>query len=260
MPGPQTCLQWADSMRAILDKLGNALLDLALPPRCHLCRCSIPQAGPIHLCQDCRNNLTEVVSPCCTICGRPFTGAVADHPCGACLQQHPPWEHARAAFSYEGGCQELIQAFKYRNRFHLRRSLALLTAERLATFAANCRADLLIPVPLHPRRLRMRGFNQALLLAEVLADSWQLPLLRQGLRRSRNTTSQTRLSATERAANLRGAFSVPDPAAILGKRIVLVDDVFTTGSTLAECSRCLLKAKAASVCCVTVARAPDPAA
>ena len=246
------------AITAPLRHLGNALLDLALPPRCHLCRCFIPQTGPIHLCQACRTSLAEVSSPCCTVCGRPFTGAVTDHPCGACLQQHPPWEQARAAFSYEGGCQELIQAFKYRNRFHLRRSLALLIAEQLSRFAAACQADLLIPVPLHHDRLTMRGFNQALLLAEGLSDRWQLPLLRQGLRRSRNTVSQTRLSAAERAANLRGAFSVPDPAAIRAKRILLVDDVFTTGSTLAECSRCLLTAGAAAVCCVTVARALDP--
>ncbi len=238
--------------------LGKALLDLALPPRCHLCRSYIPAAGPIHLCPACRDGLMLVPSPRCTVCGRPFAGAGGDHPCGACLRQPPPWETARAAFLYDGGCRDLIQAFKYRNRYHLRRPLALLTAELLFPYAAASRADRLLAVPLHPRRLRQRGFNQALLLAETLSREWQLPLLRQGLRRTRQTTAQTTLTAAERTANLRNAFSVPDPAAVNGRRLLLVDDVFTTGATLTECARVLRAAGAAAVCCVTVARTPEP--
>jgi len=237
-------------------KLGNALLDLALPPRCHLCRCFIPEAGPLHLCPACHDQLPFLSSPCCSVCGRPFDGAGNDHPCGACLRNPPPWESARAALAYDDGCRDLIHAFKYRHRFHLRRPLALLTAQRLADYAANAQADLLSPVPLHPRRLRQRGFNQSLLLAEVLEREWQLPLQRQLLHRIRYTTSQTELSAEQRATNLRGAFCVPDPWLINGKRVLLVDDVFTTGATLAECSCCLLQAGAAAVLCVTVARAP----
>lgn len=159
---------------------------------------------------------------------------------------------------FEDGCRDLIHAFKYRHRSHLRRPLALLTADLLAPFAADCQTDLLTAVPLHPRRLRARGFNQALLIAELLAEEWKLPLHRQALRRDRYTTTQTELNLGERAANLKNAFSVPDGAAIQNKRIMLVDDVFTTGATLAECSRSLLKAGASAVCCVTVARAPDP--
>lgn len=242
----------------LFNRLANALLDLALPPRCHLCRSFIPAAGPVHLCNDCRDSLPVLSSPCCSSCGRPFDGAGDDHPCGACLHHPPPWEAARAALLHEGGCRDLIHAFKYRHRFHLRRSLALLTAERLSGFAAASRADLLAPVPLHPRRLRQRGFNQSLLLAEVLGSLWQLPLQRQLLQRTRYTTSQTELTAEQRAANLRNAFVAADTAAIDGKRVLLVDDVFTTGATLAECSRCLLQAGAAAVCCVTVARAPAP--
>lgn len=239
-------------------KLGSALLDLALPPRCHLCRSFIPATGPLHLCNDCRDGLPVLSGPCCSICGRSFDGAGNNHPCGDCLLHPPPWETARAALLYDGGCRDLIHAFKYRHRFHLRRPLALLTAERLAAFAAEAKADLLAPVPLHPRRLRQRGFNQSLLLAELLEKTWQVPLQRQLLQRTRYTTSQTELSAEQRATNLRDAFAVSDPAVVTGKRVLLVDDVFTTGATLAECSRCLLQAGAAAVCCVTVARAPIP--
>lgn len=245
-------------MLSIMRKLGNGLLDLAVPPRCHLCHCFIPNAGPLHLCQSCRDSLPTCSSPCCSVCGRPFNGAGTDHPCGVCLLHPPPWESARAALVYEGGCRDLVHAFKYHHRTHLRRPLALLTAELLAPFAAACRANLLIAVPLHPRRLRTRGFNQALLVAELLTAAWNLPLHRYALRRDRYTTTQTALSLHERAKNLVNAFSVPDYTAIQDKRIMLVDDVFTTGATLAECSRSLLRAGASAVCCVTVARAPDP--
>lgn len=237
-------------------KLGKALLDLALPPRCHLCRCFIPEAGPLHLCPACHDQLPLLSSPCCSICGQPFADAGHDHPCGACLLQPPPWEAARSAVLFDGGCRDLIHAFKYRHRFHLRRPLALLTARQLGGFVAESNADLVAPVPLHPRRLRQRGFNQSLLLAEILQKEWQLPLQRQLLQRTRYTTSQTELSAEQRAINLRGAFSVPDSTVLINKRVLLVDDVFTTGATLTECSRCLLQAGAAAVLCVTVARAP----
>lgn len=116
----------------------------------------------------------------------------------------------------------------------------------------------MLPIPLHSSRLRKRGFNQALLLAEPLARAWQLTLLRQVLRRTRATTSQTELSAPERALNVRDAFAVSDTAAIKDKRIMLVDDVLTTGATMAECSRILLQSGAAAVCCISVARATDP--
>lgn len=247
-----------DSMLNAVRKLGSALLDLALPPRCHLCRACIPGAGPLHLCPACHDQLPFLSSPCCSVCGRPFDGAGNDHPCGTCLHHPPPWQAARAALIYDDGCRELIHAFKYRHRFHLRRPLALLTAQRLADYAANAQADLLAPVPLHPRRLRQRGFNQSLLLAEVLEREWQLPLQRQLLQRTRYTTSQTELSAEQRVTNLRGAFAVPDPSVVTGKRVLLVDDVFTTGATLTECSSCLLQAGAAAVLCVTVAHAPLP--
>ena len=240
---------------ATLRNLGNALLGLALPPRCHLCRCFMAAAEPIHLCPDCRDTLPVLGTPCCSICGTPFIGAGPDHPCGACLHHPPPWERARSAFVYEAGCRDLIHAFKYRQRFQIRRPLALLTSELLTSFVSDCQPDLLLAVPLHHDRLKTRGFNQALLLAELLAAIWQLPLLRQGLQRTRNTTPQTELSAEQRVANLRNAFAVTDSGPILNKRIMLVDDVCTTGTTLSECTHSLLKGGAAAVCCLTVARA-----
>jgi len=240
----------------LLHTLGSGLLDLLLPPRCHICRTVIEQSGALHICPDCYSRLPFISSPVCSICGVPFSGAGDDHPCGSCLNNPPHYSAARAALAYEGACRDLIHAFKYNGRSHLRRPLGLLTAQKLAFFATQSAAEILLPVPLHKKRLRMRGFNQSLLLGEILSRVWQIPLLRQGLVRTRWTTPQVELDRNNRLHNLKGAFSVTDSRAIAGKRLLLVDDVVTTGSTLHECAGTLLKAGAGAVFAVSVAHAP----
>jgi len=115
----------------------------------------------------------------------------------------------------------------------------------------------IVPVPLHTRRLRQRGFNQAVLLGEILSRQWGVPLQRNNLQRSRWTEPQVNLTASARAENVKGAFTLAAPAKIAGKRILLVDDVYTTGSTVKECSRVLMAAGAAAVAVITVARAAE---
>jgi ComF family protein len=138
----------------------------------------------------------------------------------------------------------------------LRRPLALLAAPRFDLFVAGFGAELILPVPLHVRRLRQRGFNQALLLAELFSHRWKVPLCRNNLRRIRWTEPQVSLSATERADNVRGAFSLHEPGELKGKRVLLVDDVYTTGSTVKECCRVLGDAGAESAV-LTVALATE---
>ncbi|MBI5655335.1 MAG: ComF family protein [Geobacter sp.] len=233
----------------------SGLLDLFFPPLCHQCRGFIPHAGRVHVCPACLATSRPVEPPLCTICGVPFPApAGIDHPCGPCLTTPPPFAAARAAFLYEGAIRDLIHRFKYDGAVQVRRPLALLMADRLAPLAAEKAPDLLVPVPLHVRRLRQRGFNQAVLLGALLSREWQIPLGRRALRRIRWTEPQVNLAAKERLANVRGAFAVTDRARVEGKRVMLVDDVLTTGSTLAECSRVLLRAGAAEVCAVTIAR------
>jgi len=126
--------------------------------------------------------------------------------------------------------------------------------ENLADVVAARRPDLVIPVPLHVKRLRKRGFNQALLVAELLAQEWRIPLHRQAMKRMRWTEPQINLAAELRRENVKGAFTVPDTALVAGKRVLLVDDVFTTGSTVDECARMLKKAGATDVLVATVTR------
>lgn len=236
----------------------QALIDLIFPPLCHTCRKFMPDAGRIHICPECRATSGPLHSPMCTCCGVPFiTHEGIDHRCGRCTAKNPHFDAARSAVLYEGAVRDLIHRLKYDGRVQCRRPLGLLMAERLAGYCGDVSPDLMVPVPLHLRRLRTRGFNQSVLIGELVAKEWHLPFERRVLRRTRWTESQLTLKVEERAANVRGAFEVAFPDRVRGKRVMLVDDVLTTGSTANECARVLTKAGAASVCVVTVARVPS---
>jgi ComF family protein len=148
----------------------------------------------------------------------------------------------------------MIHQFKYGKRVMLRRPLGLLATAHLNAFAIGFKADLILPVPLHVKRLKERGFNQAILLGEIFSKKWKLALSRNNLKRIRWTEPQVNLGAAERAANVRGAFAITSEKEITGKRVILLDDVYTTGSTAKECSRVLMKAGAIAVAVLTVAR------
>lgn len=234
----------------------KALLDILFPPLCHVCRTFIPDAGDVHLCAGCTEKIRPLISPLCKVCGAPFlTEGGMDHACGGCITEPPRFAGARAAALFDGPVKELIHGLKYAGTVRFSRPLGLITAHRLAPFAAELSPDLIVPVPLHIKRLRQRGFNQSVLLAGILAGKWGLPLVRNNLRRIRWTEPQINLPADERRRNVRGAFALHDPAGLKGKRVLLVDDVFTTGSTVNECTRVLKRAGADGVFVVTVARA-----
>jgi ComF family protein len=232
----------------------HALLDVILPPLCHICRTFIPNAGKLHICPTCRDRLPLVSSPLCSICGIPFAGTGGDHRCGACLAHPPHFDTARAHFLYEGAIRDLIHSFKYNRRTHLRYPLALLSLEGVGGFLTDQEPHLIIPVPLHRSRLRQRGFNQAVLLGRVLSRELSLSMLPDALVRTRQTEPQIDLSAAERRLNVKGAFSVPRPDLVAHKRILLLDDVMTTGSTMDECAKELKKAGAGVVIAATIAR------
>ncbi len=234
----------------------KAFLDILFPPLCHVCRCYLSNPTDIHLCDGCREKILAVCSPLCPICGVPFaTENGIDHPCGHCLTNRRPFDGARAAARFEGPLQELIHRFKYGKKIHLSRPLGLLTAAALGDFPPALSANFIIPVPLHRKRLRERGFNQSQLIGQVLAKRWGIPLSVHNLRRIRWTDPQTGLSAAERERNIRGAFAVVAPDRLVGKRLLLVDDVYTTGSTVTECAKTLRQSGAKEVYVVTVARA-----
>ncbi len=162
---------------------------------------------------------------------------------------------ARAAVHFGGPAQELIHRLKYGKKGHLSRPLGLLTVHHLGGYLDETGVEMIVPVPLHPRRLRERGFNQAILLADFLSRSRRIPISRNNLRRIRWTEPQVNLSPEERMKNVRGAFAVRRPELFRDKKLLLFDDVYTTGSTVSECAKVLKRAGAGEVHVATVARA-----
>lgn len=235
-------------------QLLTALLDVILPPLCHICHTFIPNAGTLHICPACRDLLPLVSSPLCPVCGIPFVGVGRDHRCGSCTTHPPHFDAAHASFLYEGAIRDLIHSFKYNRITHLRYPLALLTLEGLNAAVSEHTPHFIIPVPLHRSRLRQRGFNQAVLIGSELSRRLSLQMLPDALVRVRQTEPQIELTAAERRLNVKGAFSVKRAAMIKGKRILLLDDVMTTGSTMDECAKELKNAGADLVIAVTAAR------
>ena len=218
-------------------------------------------------CPHCRKDFTPVASPFCTRCGRMFeTGRGDDHLCGDCIEHPPACRAIRSAGIYSGALKSAVHALKYKNRVHVARPLGGLLFHTFITYYGNNdpAIDWIIPVPLHISRLRQRGFNQAHMLIDVwpvflaqTTSSHDIRIAENKLLRRRKTKTQTGLSREKRRKNVKGAFSIADATGISGKNILLVDDVFTTGSTIEECARTLLAGGAASVSALTLARAAE---
>jgi ComF family protein len=234
---------------ALKRALGLAL-DLLLPPHCLKCGAAVSSADG--LCASCWRGITFLGAPCCACCGLPFAYDVgADALCPACMKERPAFAHARAALRYDEHSRKLVLAFKHGDRLHL--APALGAWMRRAGSALLSEADIVVPVPLHWTRLFARRYNQAAVLAHALAAGGP-PVGADWLVRRRRTPSQGKRNALARRRNVAGAFAVRRGRSVTGQRVLLVDDVFTTGATLAECTRVLLRAGAARVDAVTLAR------
>ena len=232
--------------------LFGALLDFIYPPRCGVCGEFISERMPI--CPQCETDIHFIDHPFCVICGVPFISG-ADHPCGACCNKRPPFERARAAGTYSGSLSRAIIRFKFHHKTALAKPLGKMMADTLIAELDPHEIDSVMPVPLHKKRLRWRGFNQALLLARELSAVTGLWVDPHTLRRIRYTQPQTRLRFKERGENVKGAFDVSREIFVRDRNILLVDDVATSGSTLKECAKVLKDAGARRVEALTVARA-----
>jgi ComF family protein len=235
----------------------DPVLDLVFPAVCPVCatRSDDPVRRPF--CGACWAALPIGLGPGCAVCGEPFPGLGGALACEACRRAPPPYAFARAVAAYETGMREAIHALKYGGRAAVATPLGQLLAETgpgVAPAPLDEWADALVPVPLHRARLAERGFNQAEVLAQPCGVAWRLPVLERALVRTRPTAPQTDLDAEARRRNVRDAFGVVRPAQILGRRLVLVDDVFTTGATVAAAARALRAAGAAAVAVLTLAR------
>lgn len=232
----------------------RALRSLFYPQLCALCE--VPTADEAYLCESCAGRAERIKPPFCAKCSQPFDGAISEaFTCANCAHRVLHFDAAIAAFRSRGVVREIMHKFKYGHEIYLRHPVAEWLVETLDDpRLADRRIDLVIPVPLHPTRRRERGFNQAELLADLLSRHARLPL-QPALERIRYTTTQTAFDRAERIENLRDAFRLRKKADVRGLRVLLIDDVLTTGSTLSECARVLKAGGAFSVHAATAARA-----
>lgn len=234
-------------------------LDCLLPPRCPSCGAAVH--GAQRLCADCFGRLSFITAPACRRCSLPFVLVAEAEPggeCGQCRAHPPGFRRAAAALTYDEPARRLLVPFKHDDRPELAALLA--TLMRRAGGPLLAEAELLVPVPLHRRRLIRRRYNQSALLARRLAALADRRALPDALRRHRATAPLADLSAAERRRAVAGAFTVPPSAepVIAGRRLLLIDDVLTSGATASACAEALCRAGAARVDLLVVARVPDP--
>ncbi|PKN12961.1 MAG: amidophosphoribosyltransferase [Deltaproteobacteria bacterium HGW-Deltaproteobacteria-4] len=228
--------------------------DLFFPPLCLLCHAPRGESPDPSLCSCCLDGFLPVTSPCCPRCALPFaTIGGGDHVCGECLLQPPDFSWTVAAGLYEEALRHAIHRFKFDGRIALDRPLAGLLETIWQRTAPAWIPDLIVPVPLHPHRLSQRTYNQSLLIARELGRRRQLPVDSRLLIRILPTVAQAGLTARERHNNLRGAFALTRPLA--GEKVLLIDDVMTTGTTARICATVLHSGGAGEVALAVLARA-----
>lgn len=231
-------------------RLISLLLNAVFPSTCPVCAKKSDSFAINPFCKNCWSSIERYSGPRCKICALPLASAFAET-CSACLKTPRHFSQALGFGLYDGALAQAINQFKFHGKRRLHAPLAgLLSAVELP------HADCIVPVPLHITGLRARGYNQSLLLGRSLSRSSGMPLFVDALRKTRGTAPQVGLSAKERRANLRGAFSADSTVA--GRRILLVDDVMTTGATVNECAKVLRKAGAREVAVAVLARAGEP--
>jgi ComF family protein len=233
----------------------NAGLAFFYPEWCQLC--ANARAGPAEsfVCGSCRKGIRFIERPFCERCGRPYQGAITQSfECANCAGMDLHFSSARSVVYAQGPVLEVIHRYKYHRAFWFEPLLTGWLSERARPVLAETKWDWIVPVPLHSTKQREREFNQAERLARGLSEATRIPVNSGLLKRQVFTESQTLLSRDERQANVRRAFGVNNRQTLKGERVVLIDDVFTTGATANACARALRAAGAGEVCVWTVAR------
>jgi competence protein ComFC len=243
------------SLAASFKSITDTALGFIYPNVCQMCEQQRALAAEGFVCSECWQQVRFIKRPFCDRCGLPYHGALTTtFECGNCQETELHFRSARAAVIFNGLVQQVILRYKYKRALWFEPFLAdLLKREALPELRGE-KWDWIVPVPLHPAKERQREFNQATRLGNLLGLAADLPLNTTLLQRVTATQTQTKLSREKRAENMRKAFVVRDNQKLNGERIVLFDDVFTTGATTNACARALQKAGAGEICVWTVAR------
>jgi ComF family protein len=247
-------------------RIAESLFAVLFPSDCRICGTPLVRISRLPVCHECLDAMRPIPGGVCTICGERMFSAYAlasdsgESRCRLCRRIEPVFARAAAYGSYESGLRELIHLLKFGGVRPAANVLGRMLAEAMATLEPDFPADTVavVPVPLHRKKLRQRGFNQAELIARAAMKIRQpgdrLHLCTSVLERTRETASQIGLTTHQRRENLRGAFGVTRPEWVKGREVLVVDDVYTTGATVSECARVLRRAGASKVWVATVAR------
>jgi ComF family protein len=230
-----------------------------LPIHCVICASPLKDDPVPHFCTDCWSTIQPMPPARCARCDRPFVSSIATthsptHVCQPCAKHPPSYTRAWTLYPYTPPLQDAIRLFKYQGKVSLIASLSSLIIDKLPPLSF---VDIIMPVPLHRERLCQREFNQSLLLADHIGRHLNIPVSYTNLVRVASTPAQTTLSRKNRLRNLRRAFALQHPAQLVNKCILLIDDVFTTGTTVNECAKTLRRAGSADVFVLTLARTID---
>jgi ComF family protein len=247
-------------LRSGLSFFKRALSDLFFPRACPFCES--PDIGlDSCLCDKCLDSVRFLSGSVCNICGLPFPDIASEEgsTCGRCLTRPPRYRRARYGVYYEGPLRDALVRFKYSAALHIGPGLSELLIQSFHKHFDKSEFDVILPVPIHRNKLKHRGFNQALVLALRLSAETGLPVYRTTLQKVIDTPPQVGLPRKDRIKNLKGAFGVSKREALRDRRVLLVDDVATTGSTIAECSKTIAAAKAARVDVLVLALRSDAA-
>lgn len=233
----------------------RTLFGLIYPRICVLCEAELDGDASGWVCRRCVAALPWIRSPVCARCGAPLEAGAEPRPiCAVCRARRRTFDRAVSGLRYSAAARDLVQRLKYQRQLYVAPVLAEALVYAWRRFLEEATVDMIVPVPLHPRKQRQREFNQAEEIAVRSAPTIGAPVRPRVLRRLRDTQTQTDLNAAGRRANVQGAFAAAPGGGIRGADILLVDDVFTTGSTLSECATLLRKAGARRILAATAAR------
>ena len=244
----------------VLNKLLNGLIDLVYPKTCLVCKNKLANTTSVDnlVCLGCWSRIKKNPPPFCLCCGRhlgPPDTVPDKNICPGCIKSRPHFDRAFSPCLYEGALKELIHEFKYKGKDYLGRTLSRLMIEFIGEYdlPIGC-VDAVIPVPLHKTKMREREFNQAEVLGRCIASAFNKKLLEGALKRHRYTRAQVELTGQDsRLNNVKGSFSLSEKSDIIGKNILLIDDVLTTGATSSEAACTLKSAGAGMVFVLTLA-------
>lgn len=226
---------------------------------CHVCQMSATVIAG--LCENCHDDISIAPENVCSICGGPLgfeyeIDTMETYLCGECETKKPPFDALRYGMAYRGPARDMMLKFKYRAQRSLATPLAELGKDRLAPWLEQWKDGVIIPTPLAASRLYSRGFNPSYLLAKKFGEWLNLDVDEESLTRVRRTAPQYGLTAIERKQNVKDAFRVKEPAQLMGRTVILFDDIYTTGATVAECCKAIKKAKPEKIVVAALCRTP----